>query len=105
MDAEKSVTDRGQKRQNREFRSDITRRVANPVDLRMGEMKTVLIKVSCDGGDVALTPAPIVDVRLVDQPKANRDGQDPHQNCQLNRARHGSRLDKPLRQSQSSRGI
>jgi len=71
----------------------------------MSEMKTVLKIIAGDGRDIALPPTPIVDVRLVNQEKTHRDGQDRRENCQLSRARHGSRLDKRLRQSQSSTGI
>src|ERR1041385_4638391 len=65
MDAEDLVTDRGDKRQNWKFRPDITGRVASPIDLRFPKMETVLIKVPRDGRNVALPPAPIVDVGLV----------------------------------------
>ena len=65
MNAGKFVTDRGDKRQNWEFCSDITGRIAGPINLRMCKMKTVLLKVSRDGRYVALSPAPAVDVRLI----------------------------------------
>ena len=66
MNASKFVTDRGDERQNWEFGPHITRGIACPINLRMRKMKTVLLKVSRDGCNVALSPAPAVDVRLID---------------------------------------
>src|SRR5207244_6524874 len=102
VDTDKLVTDRGQKRQNGKFRADITRLIPCPIDLWIDKMKTVFRIIPGDGRNVALPPAPVIAVGLVDQKEARGHGADRQQDCQLSRARHGSRLDKALRQSQSS---
>ena len=60
------VTDRRNKRQNREFRSDVAGRITSPVDLRMSKTKTAFAKVACNRRHVALPPAPMIYVRLID---------------------------------------
>jgi hypothetical protein len=65
MDTGKFVTDRCEKRQNWEFGPDVSRRVACPIDLRTRKVETVFLKISRDGCNVALSPAPPVDVRLI----------------------------------------
>src|ERR1700736_1352936 len=102
MNAQKFVTDGGGKRQNRKFRSDVAGLVAGPINLRMCEMETVRIKISCDRRHVALPPTPVVDVRLVDQDQPDGDCQNRQRNCKLGRSPHRSRLDKPPCRSQSS---
>ena len=114
MNAGKFVTNGGEKRQNRKFRSDITGRIARPINLRISEMKTVFIIISRDGRDVALPPAPIVDIRLIDCDQADGDSHDTDGNRQMFTsivysrklselgATHDSRLDKAAWQSQSS---
>ena len=69
MNAGKFVADRGDKGQNRELGPDITRRIACPIDLRIGKMKAVLLKVSRDGRDITLSPAPVVDIWLINPKK------------------------------------
>jgi hypothetical protein len=65
MDTGKFVTDRCEKRQNWEFGPYVTWRIACPINLRTRKLETVLLKISRDGGNVALSPAPAVDVRLI----------------------------------------
>ena len=114
MNAGKFVTNGGEKRQDRKFRSNITGRIAYPINLRISEMKTVFIIISGDGRDVALPPAPIVDVRLIDRDKPNGDSHNTDGNRQIFTSifysrklselgvRHDSRLDKVAWESQSS---
>src|SRR2546423_13730937 len=102
MDAEDLVTNRGKKRQNRKFRSDVARLVPGPIDLRPGEMKASLGIVPGDRGDVTLSPAPIVNVRLIDPDQPHRDCKDRHHNRESGHVCYGSPLDKACRQSQSS---
>src|SRR4029077_9114024 len=102
MNAEKLVTDSGGKWQNRKFRSDVTRLVAGPINLRMCEMETIRVKISRNRRYVALPPTPVVDVRLVDQDQPDGDCQNRQRNCKLGRSPHRSRLDKPPPRSQSS---
>src|SRR5258708_34085579 len=101
MNAEKFVTDSGKKRQNRKFRSDVAGLVAGPINLRMCEMETVRVKISRNRRHVALPPAPIVDIRLVNQDQPDGDCQNRQPNCKLGPSPHRSRLDKPPPRSQS----
>src|SRR5205823_7886192 len=57
-----------------------------------------------DACDIALSPAPGVDVWFVDPDETRRHSQNRQGDGQLRRARHGSPLDKAQRQSQSSSG-
>ncbi len=114
MNAGKFVTNGGEKRQNRKFRSDITGRITCPINLRISEMKTVFIIISRDGRDVALPPAPIVDIRLIDRDQPHGDSDDADGDREMLMpifysrklselgATHDSRLDKAAWQSQSS---
>ena len=114
MNAGKFVTNGGQKRQDRKFRSDITGRIARPINLRISEMKTVFIIISRDGRDVALSPAPIVNIWLIDRDQAHGHSHEADGNYQMSTSivysrklselgtTHDSRLDKQPRQSQSS---
>src|SRR5260370_13324168 len=101
MNAEKFVTDRGSKRQNRKFRSDVGGLVAGPINLRMCEMETVRVKISRNRRHVALPPAPIVDIRLVNQDQPDGDCQNRQRNCKLGPSPHRSRLAKPPPRTQS----
>jgi hypothetical protein len=74
VNAGKFVTDRCKKRQDREFRPDTAGRIAGPIDLRPGKMKTVLVKVARYRGDIALPPTPVIDVRQVDENQPSRYG-------------------------------
>ena len=65
MNAGKSVADSGDKGQSRELGPYITRRIAGPIDLWIGKMKAVLLKILRDGRDVALPPAPVVNIWLI----------------------------------------
>src|SRR5437763_105389 len=74
MNTRKFVTNRGNKRQNGKFRTNITGRIASPIDLRIRETKTSFGKVACNGRDVALPPAPVINKGLVNQDEPHRDG-------------------------------
>ena len=114
MNAGNFVTNGGKKRQNRKFRSDITGRIACPINLRISKMKTVFIMISRDGRDVALPPAPIVDIRLINRDQPYGDSHDADGDREMlmpifysrklseSGATHDSRLDKAAWQSQSS---
>jgi hypothetical protein len=69
-------------------------------------MKTVFIIISRDGRDVALPPAPVVNIWLIDRDQAHGDSHEADGNYQMFTAilgaTHDSRLDKQPRQSQSS---
>ena len=67
VNAGEFVTNRGNKRQNWKFRSNVTGRIAGPIDLRIRKMKTSFGKVACNRRDVALPPAPRIDERLLDR--------------------------------------
>src|SRR4029077_888191 len=68
----KPVANRRDEGQNWKFRSDITGRVACPINLRIAEAKSVLQKIARDRRDVALPPAPVIDVRLVNENQPRR---------------------------------
>ena len=78
MHARKVVANRRDEGQNWKFRSDITGGVACPIDLRIAEVKSVLQKIPRDRRDVALPPAPVIDVRLINenQPCRHRENAD-----------------------------
>ena len=101
------VTKGRQKRQDRKLRADISRLIPRPINLRISEMKTVRIKISRDRGNIALSPAPVVDERLINRDQTNGDGDDrdrnQHKFMSIFRRGHGSPLDKRPRQSQSSK--
>ena len=77
-------------------------------------MKTVFIIISRDGRDVALPPAPIVDIRLIDRDQPHGDSHNADGDREMLMpifysrelselgATHDSRLDKAAWQSQSS---
>ena len=78
MHTRKLVANRRDEGQNWKFCSDITGRVACPIDLRIAETKSVLQKIPRDRRDVALPPAPVIDVRLINenQPRRHRENAD-----------------------------
>src|SRR5437660_1625757 len=65
LDTSQFVGNRCNERQNWKFRSDITGRVARPIDLRITKMQTTLAKVAGNRRDIALSPAPAINVRLI----------------------------------------
>src|SRR5438552_5510609 len=69
----KLVADRRDEGQNWKFRSDITGRVACPINLRIAEAKSVLQKIPRDRRHVALPPAPVIDVRLINENQSRSD--------------------------------
>jgi hypothetical protein len=72
VNASEFVTNRGNKRQNRKFRSNVTRRIAGPIDLRIRKTKTSIVKIPCNCRDVALPPAPVINEGLIDENQPNR---------------------------------
>src|SRR5947208_2770763 len=83
VDTSEFVTNRRKKRQNRKFRSNIACCITSPIDLRIRKMKTVFKEVSGNCGDVALPPAPVIDVRLIDQNQPRRHGYDAYADYEL----------------------
>jgi hypothetical protein len=69
-----SVADCRQKRQNGKFCSHVSGRAACPIDLWISKTKTVVGEVSGNRSDIALPPAPAINVRLIDQNEPQRDG-------------------------------
>jgi hypothetical protein len=86
VDGGNSVAERRNERQNWEFRSNVTRRVACPINLWISKTKSLLQKIARNRGNVALAPAPVINVRLIDQNEARRDSQGPDDHYQLRRA-------------------
>ena len=97
--------------------SDVAGLIAGPIDLRIREAKSIRVKISRNRADVALSPAPLIDKPLIDVDQPHRNRRDADQNRRANMSIfysrnhselqrvHQSRLDKPLRQSQSSTGV
>jgi hypothetical protein len=85
VNTSKFVTDRRNKWQNGKFRSNVAARIAGPIDLRIRKMKTSFAKIPCNCCDIALAPAPVVDVRLIDQNQSSRYGNYPDGDCNLPR--------------------
>src|SRR6266480_1397063 len=83
MNTDKFVTNRGNKRQNWKFRSNVAGRIAGPIDLRISKTKTSVVKVTRNRGDVALPPAPVVDVGLINEHQPHRDGYNPNSSQQF----------------------
>jgi hypothetical protein len=73
MNTGEFVTDRRDKGQNGKLCSHVPARVARPIDLRISETKTVFEKVARNRRDVALPPAPVIGIRLVNQNKPYGD--------------------------------
>src|SRR5262249_712136 len=91
----KLVANRRDEGQNWKFRSDITGRVACPINLRIAKTKSVLQKTARDCRNVALSPAPVIDIRLINphQPRRHRENADYKYNarrCICSRRRAGS---------------
>ena len=61
------VANRGDEGQNWKFRADITGGVSCPINLGIAEPKSVSQKIPRDRRDVALPPAPVIDVRLINE--------------------------------------
>src|SRR5437867_4026897 len=66
LDASKFVTNSRKKRQYGKFRSHVAGRIASPINLRISKTKTVLEEISRNRRHVALPPAPVINVGLID---------------------------------------
>jgi hypothetical protein len=67
MHTGKIVINCGNERQNWTLGSNVTGRVARPINLRIAEAKSVLQKTARDRRNVALPPAPVIDIRLINE--------------------------------------
>src|ERR1700730_3485493 len=77
VNTSKFVTNRRHKRQTRKFCSNVPGCIASPIDLRISKAKPSFTKVSCNRRDIALSPAPVIDVGLIDQNQPSRHGKNP----------------------------
>src|SRR3989442_14096781 len=66
VDASKFVTNSRKKRQNGKFGSHVAGRIASPINLRISKTKTVFEEISGNRCHVALPPAPVINVGLID---------------------------------------
>src|SRR5207302_1526152 len=85
VDTGNFVAEGGNERQNWKFCSDVTGRVACPINLGISEMKSVLQKIPRDCRNVALPPAPMIHVRLINQDEPDRYGQNTNYDHELAR--------------------
>ena len=97
MHTRKFVANRRDEGQNWKFCSDITGRVACPIDLRIAETKSVLQKIPRDRGNVALPPAPVIDVRLINENQPRRHREKTDYNHELRRSVIARRCSKSFR--------
>jgi hypothetical protein len=82
----KLVANRRDEGQNWKFRSDVTGGVASPINSRIPETKSALQKIPRDRRDIALPPAPVIDVRLINENQPRPNTENPNHDYELRRS-------------------